>query len=141
MVSIAARVPATAKVQLPTTQLRKFGSALVAPVVSITLALATWYAVSMLILSEGRRFLLPAPHVVFSESLADPKKLEVMLEALAVTARVAITGLLISAVLGVAIAVLMSQAKPIENVVYPYAVVLQAIPVLAVVPLIGLWLG
>ncbi|MEV0331525.1 ABC transporter permease subunit [Nocardia sp. NPDC050717] len=117
------------------------GKSLVAPAVSITLALAAWYAVSMLVLSESRRFLLPPPHVVFRESLADPAKLAVMGEALAVTARVALTGLLISAVLGVAIAVLMSQAKPIEQVVYPYAVVLQAIPVLAVVPLIGLWLG
>ncbi|WP_342800595.1 ABC transporter permease subunit [Nocardia sp. No.11] len=143
MVSIAARAvaPARPRPALPVSQVRKLARALVAPTVSIALALAAWYAVSMLVLSEGRRFLLPPPHVVFSESLADPAKLEVMAEALAVTARVALTGLLISAVLGVAIAVLMSQAKPIEQVVYPYAVVLQAIPVLAVVPLIGLWLG
>ncbi|MEV0434317.1 ABC transporter permease subunit [Nocardia sp. NPDC050413] len=143
MVSIAARavVPAKPGAELSTARVRKIAKTLAAPTISITLALAAWYAVSMLVLSEGRRFLLPPPHVVFTESLADPKKLEVMGEALAVTARVALTGLLISAVLGVAIAVLMSQAKPIENVVYPYAVVLQAIPVLAVVPLIGLWLG
>ncbi|MCA2205811.1 ABC transporter permease [Nocardia rosealba] len=143
MVSIAARavIPAKPETELSTARVRKIAKTLAAPAISITLALAAWYAVSMLVLSEGRRFLLPPPHVVFTESLADPKKLEVMGEALAVTARVALTGLLISAVLGVAIAVLMSQAKPIENVVYPYAVVLQAIPVLAVVPLIGLWLG
>ncbi|GGK50072.1 ABC transporter permease [Nocardia camponoti] len=140
MVSVAA-LPKTLTISLPTDRLKSVGKSLLAPAISLTLALAAWYAVSMFMLSESRRFLLPPPHVVFTEALANPAKLEVMMRALGVTARVALTGLVFSAVLGVAIAVLMSQAKPIENIVYPYAVVLQAIPVLAVVPLIGLWLG
>ncbi|MFI7001671.1 ABC transporter permease [Nocardia sp. NPDC050175] len=114
---------------------------LLAPAVSFGLAIAVWYLVSMVLLGASRRFLLPPPHAVFTESLANPAKLELMSRALAVTAKVAVSGLAVSAVLGVAVAVLMSQAKPIERVVYPYAVVLQAIPVLAVVPLIGLWFG
>lgn len=114
---------------------------LAVPVVCVGLALAAWYAVSLLLLAPDRRFLLPTPDRVFTRSLSDPAKLEVMLRALAVTARVAVTGLAVAAVLGIAIGVLMSQAKLVERVVYPYAVVLQAIPVLAVVPLIGLWFG
>ncbi|MGV9678349.1 ABC transporter permease [Nocardia sp. NPDC003482] len=117
--------------------LRRAATALV----SIGLALAAWYTVSLVILAPDRRFLLPPPHVVLTEALFDPVKLRVMLRALGVTAQVALTGLACSAVIGVAVAVLMSQAKPVERVVYPYAVVLQAIPVLAVVPLIGLWFG
>ncbi|MBF6183103.1 ABC transporter permease [Nocardia otitidiscaviarum] len=111
------------------------------PVVCVGLALGAWYAVSLLLLAPERRFLLPPPHAVLTESLLDPATVETMLRALAVTARVALVGLLVAAVLGVAIGVLMSQARAIERVVYPYAVVLQAIPVLAVVPLIGLWFG
>nr|WP_245717624.1 ABC transporter permease subunit [Nocardia jejuensis] len=103
--------------------------------------MGAWYLVSLVILAPDRRFLLPPPHAVFAESLSDPAKLETMLRALAVTARVAITGLAVAAVVGIAIGVLMSQAKVVERVIYPYAVVLQAIPVLAVVPLIGLWFG
>ncbi|MEU0541742.1 ABC transporter permease [Nocardia sp. NPDC005978] len=114
---------------------------LLAPLVSAGLALSAWYLVSLVLLAPDRRFLLPPPHAVFAESLSDPAKLEVMLRALAVTARVAVTGLLFAALIGVAIGVLMSQAKVVERVVYPYAVVLQAVPVLAVVPLIGLWFG
>ncbi|MGW4356245.1 ABC transporter permease [Nocardia sp. NPDC004582] len=114
---------------------------LLVPVVSTGLALGAWYLVSLVLLSPERRFLLPPPHRVFAESLSDPAKSEVMLRALAVTARIAMTGLALAAVLGIAIGVIMSQAKVIERVVYPYAVVLQAIPVLAVVPLIGLWFG
>jgi NitT/TauT family transport system permease protein len=37
--------------------------------------------------------------------------------------------------------VLMSQAGWIERSLYPYAVVLQTIPVLALVPLFGFWFG
>ncbi|WP_425464614.1 ABC transporter permease [Nocardia yunnanensis] len=111
------------------------------PLVSAGLALGAWYLVSLVLLSPERRFLLPPPHRVFTESLSDPVKLETMLRALGVTARIAVTGLAVAAVLGVAVGVLMSQAKVVERVVYPYAVVLQAIPVLAVVPLIGLWFG
>jgi NitT/TauT family transport system permease protein len=39
------------------------------------------------------------------------------------------------------IAFLMSQTKLIERAVFPFAVMLQAIPILALVPLISFWFG
>jgi NitT/TauT family transport system permease protein len=54
---------------------------------------------------------------------------------------VALVGLAISVVLGIFIAVLMSQAKIAERAIFPYMVTLQAIPILAIVPLIGFWFG
>jgi len=50
-------------------------------------------------------------------------------------------GLSISIVLGIAFAVVMSQSKLIERALYPYMVTLQAIPILAIAPLIGFWFG
>jgi NitT/TauT family transport system permease protein len=50
-------------------------------------------------------------------------------------------GLVLSIVIGMATAIAMSQAKWVERSVYPYAVVLQTIPILALVPLIGFTLG
>ncbi|HET8894767.1 MAG TPA: ABC transporter permease subunit, partial [Gaiellaceae bacterium] len=35
----------------------------------------------------------------------------------------------------------MSQAKWIERAIFPYAVILQVTPILAIVPLVALWLG
>ncbi|MFI6868143.1 ABC transporter permease [Nocardia sp. NPDC050406] len=139
MVGIA--LPAVPARTRPVLRLAPLARKAAVPLVCIGLALGAWYTVSLLLLAPDRRFLLPPPHAVLTESLMDPAKLEVMLRALAVTARVAVTGLFCAAVLGIAIGVLMSQAKVIERVVYPCAVVLQAIPVLAVVPLIGLWFG
>jgi NitT/TauT family transport system permease protein len=54
---------------------------------------------------------------------------------------VAFIGLAISIVLGLTIAILMSQTIIIERATYPFLVMLQAIPILAIVPLIGFWFG
>ena len=51
-------------------------------------------------------------------------------------ARVAFYGLAISIVLGISLAVLMSQAKWVERSIYPYAVALQTVPILAIAPII-----
>ncbi len=37
--------------------------------------------------------------------------------------------------------VIMSQTKLAERAIFPYMVILQAIPILAIVPLIGFWFG
>ena len=42
---------------------------------------------------------------------------------------------------GVALAVLFSQSRIIETALYPYAVVLQVTPVVAIAPLILIWVG
>ncbi len=43
--------------------------------------------------------------------------------------------------IGVGWAVVMAQSSWAEKVLYPYAVILQTIPILALVPLIGIWMG
>ena len=125
---------------LPAAVRRATGSAL--PIVgALTAAIGLWYAITYLVLPEGRRFLLPPPHQVLTESVLDWPTLEPMLVALALTAQVALTGLVIAVVLGISQAILMSQARWLERSLYPYAVILQTIPILALVPLIGLWFG
>ncbi|WP_211359621.1 ABC transporter permease [Actinocorallia herbida] len=116
------------------------GRALV-PVLSVLLGFAAWYAVSYLLLAPDRRFLLPPPHEVLTESLLNPDRLRPMLEALAVTARHTALGLCASTFIGVVAGILMSRSRVVEQVVFPYAVMLQVIPVLALVPLIGIWFG
>jgi NitT/TauT family transport system permease protein len=64
-----------------------------------------------------------------------------MLEALWRSIAVAIVGLVIAVVIGIAWATVMSQWSWAEKILYPYAVILQTIPILALVPLIGIWMG
>ncbi|TDC67282.1 ABC transporter permease [Streptomyces hainanensis] len=112
-----------------------------APLGSLLGALGIWYVVSYVVLRPERRFLVPPPHQVLSVSFLDWSHLEPMLSALALTARVSLIGLLLASTLGVLAAVLMSRARLLERALYPYAVILQTVPILAIVPLIGLWFG
>jgi NitT/TauT family transport system permease protein len=106
---------------------------------ALVVAIGLWLGVSYLLLSPNRRFLVPPPQQVLTDSFGNWKHLEPMLAALGLTAAVALLGLAIAAVLGIVTAIVMSQASWVERAVYPYAVVLQTVPILAIVPLIGLW--
>jgi NitT/TauT family transport system permease protein len=97
--------------------------------------------VSYVLLSPSRRFLLPPPHDIIKHGFFDGRNLHEQLSALWDTTQVAAVGLAIAFVVGFALAVLMSQAKWIEQSLYPYAVIIQVTPILAIVPLIALWFG
>jgi NitT/TauT family transport system permease protein len=120
---------------------RRIRSAVGYPVLALAVGLAVWSAVSYLVLEPHRRFMLPPPVDVLRNSLMDWGHLQPMLAALSVTAQVTLVGFLVAVAAGVATGVLMCQARWLEKIIYPYAVVIQVIPILAIVPLIGLWLG
>ena len=111
------------------------------PFVVLLLMIGLWYAISYLLLDPQRRFLLPPPHAVLQVGFLDPFNLQELLEALWLSARIAMIGLGIAIVIGVLVAIAMSQARWVERSLYPYAVILQTIPILALVPLFGFWFG
>jgi len=111
------------------------------PAAVFAASLAVWYGVSYLLLDSRRRFLVPPPHDVIKVSFLDPFNLRELLSALWLSTRVAFTGLAIAIVLGLALSVAMNRAKWIERSIYPYAVLTQTIPILAMVPLFGFWFG
>ena len=112
----------------------------VAPIVVLALVIGLWYLISYAFLDPGRRFLMPPPHLVITDGVLGDKAAE-MWEGLGRTATVALTGLALAAVIGIIWAVIMSQSRMMENALFPYAVVLQCIPILALVPLVGFWFG
>jgi NitT/TauT family transport system permease protein len=103
--------------------------------------IAIWYLVSLVLLDPFQRFLLPPPHKVIEIGFLETANLSEILVALRSTAIVSLSGFSLAALVGIAFAVLMSQSRWIERSFYPYAVALQAVPIVAMVPLIGLWLG
>jgi len=112
------------------------------PIVGALLGfVAVWYAVTYLLLPAKQRFLLPPPHEVYGGAFSNPQLMGPMMEALARSFAVALIGLAVAVALGISYAVVMSQWAWAEKVLYPYAVILQTIPILALVPLIGIWLG
>lgn len=111
------------------------------PLVVFAVVIAIWYAVTYLLLAPDRRFLLPPPHAVVRVAILDRANLTELLNALLLSATVAAIGLGIAVAIGMAAAIAMSQARWVERSIYPYLVVLQTIPVLALVPLFGFWFG
>ena len=121
--------------------LQRFAMNVLPPLVVGGLLVALWYFISYGVLDARRQFLLEPPHKVLEVGFFTWDNLHEMLDGLWSSTKVALTGLAISIVLGVVIAVLMSQARWIERGVFPYMVMLQAIPILAIVPLISFWFG
>jgi NitT/TauT family transport system permease protein len=109
------------------------------PAVVFALFIGTWFLFSDVVLDPERRFLLPPPDQTFKIAFLDAGNRSDLFRALGLSTSVAMVGLAVSIVIGMAIAILMSQARWIERSVYPYAVILQCIPTLALVPLIGFW--
>jgi NitT/TauT family transport system permease protein len=97
-----------------------------------------WYLLSYVLLNPEQRFLLPPPHSVIKVGFLNWQHLrEVLVLGLLPTTQVALTGLAIAIGVGMVMGILMSQADWIERSLYPYAVIVQTIPIIALVPLIG----
>lgn len=111
------------------------------PVLLGGLFVAFWYYLSLVLIDEGRRFLLKPLHEVVNVGFLDSDNLTEMLSGLWSSAKVALIGLVIAISIGFFLAIVMSQAKVLERAVFPFMVTLQAIPILAIVPLIGFWWG
>jgi len=86
-------------------------------------------------------FLVPYPHLILKAAFDEPIFQTQLLQALGSTLEVAVVGLVIAVVIGMIWAIIMAQAKWLESALFPYAVVLLCIPILALVPLIGSLFG
>lgn len=115
--------------------------AVAAPAAVLLLLIGVWYLISYVVIDEERRFLMPPPDQVLKIAFLDSYNLQELLTALALSAQVAMIGLLLATVIGLAWAILMSQTRWLERSLYPYAVALQTIPILALVPVFGYWFG
>jgi NitT/TauT family transport system permease protein len=120
---------------------RRTTRAAVGPLVVLAILIGIWYFITYVILDPTRRFLMPAPQTVINTAFLNHADLILLLKGLAVTTEAAMVGLAISIAVGVSVAIVMSEAKVLERGLFPYLVVLQTIPILALVPLIGFWIG
>jgi NitT/TauT family transport system permease protein len=83
-------------------------------------------------------FVLPAPSAI-AAALSD--NFSSLMASLWTTLRVTLEAFALAIIGGVALAIVFSQNRQIENALYPYAVALQVTPVVAIAPLILIWVG
>ena len=82
-------------------------------------------------------YVLPGPGLVASTLVADGS---LLWNSLLVTLLTTFEGFLLAAVGGIALAILFNQSRLIEYSFYPYAVILQVTPIVAVAPLLLIYL-
>lgn len=104
-------------------------------------AIGVWYVLTYLVLTGSQRLLLPPAHEVVRDGLLTWQFLSVILGGLWSTTQVTLFGLGLAIVLGMGLATLMSQARWLERTIFPYAVMVQAVPIVAIVPLLSIWFG
>lgn len=108
---------------------------IVAPLVVGLLFLAAWEA--FVRLEAVPVYVLPGPLLVAETLWRDGPSL---LASLLVTLRITVAALAAAVVLGGALAILFAQSRLIEISLFPFAVILQVTPILAIAPLIIIWL-
>ena len=83
-------------------------------------------------------YVLPAPSTIVKAFLDNFASL---MAALTATFLITVAGFAGAVAAALALAILFSQSRLIERSLYPYAVILQVTPVVAIAPLILIWIG
>ena len=99
------------------------------------LAIATWEI--FVRVTNMPPYLLPGPILVFQTLISSWGEL---FPSLLVTLKVTLIAFITAAISGLLISVLFTQSKWIERSFFPYAVILQTTPIVAIAPLIIMWL-
>ncbi len=106
------------------------------PLIFILVVLVAWeLAVRLLALPE---FLLPSPNRIAGRL---SENMPALLPHVLVTGTEAVLGFFLGMALGVSLAVIFVYSRTVEQGVYPYAIALKNIPVVALAPLLVVWFG
>lgn len=107
----------------------------IAPAVVGILALLAWdISVRVLALPP---YILPGPWLVLKTLVSDWHEL---FPSLIITLEITVVAFIAAIISGLFVAILFTQNKWIERSFFPYAVILQTTPIVAIAPLIILWL-
>lgn len=87
---------------------------------------------------EVRKFVLPAPSLI-AVSLVE--NFASLLGSLWFTVKITLLAFALAVFGGIALAIVFAQNRTVEAALFPYAVVLQVTPVVAIAPLVIIWVG
>jgi len=105
------------------------------PVAMLAIAVLIWHLVVQTFALPP--YVLPGPGLVATTLIADGN---LLWNSLLVTLLTTFEGFLLAAVGGIGLAILFNQSRLVEYSFYPYAVILQVTPVVAIAPLLLIYL-
>lgn len=106
----------------------------IAPVVVGVLALVFWEVAVRI--THMPPYLLPGPLLVFQTLI---QEWGMLFPSLMITFKITMAAFIAAIISGLLVAILFTQSKWIERSFFPYAVILQTTPIVAIAPLIILW--
>jgi NitT/TauT family transport system permease protein len=83
-------------------------------------------------------YMLPSPWAVARSVVA---RFPSLLNSFAITAAESAGGLIASIIVGVLVALFFAQSRWVRRMLYPYTILLQTVPIIAIAPLILMWVG
>lgn len=107
----------------------------VLPLVALAVGILVWDLVVRI--NDIQPYVLPSPGLVFRTLIAD---WALLWSSLVVTLTVTFQALVLAFVGGVALAIAFNKSRLVEYSFYPYAVILQVTPVVAIAPLLLIYL-
>lgn len=111
-------------------------AALVNAIVIFAAFLLLWQCIIWL--GHVAPYMLPSPLRVAQVAAS---RFPSLMQSFAITAVAAALGLIASIVVGVAISLVFAQSRWVRRMFYPYTLLLQTVPIVAVAPLILMWAG
>jgi NitT/TauT family transport system permease protein len=104
------------------------------PTLVMVLAIFAWDRI--VVWNEIPHYILPGPGLVLRTLIED---WPILFDALLVTVQITLMALAVAVLGGVGLAVLFTQSRWVEMSFYPYAVILQVTPIVAIAPLIFIY--
>lgn len=106
------------------------------PIVAMIVFLSLWEVIISLL--SIPHYIVPKPSDIY---LAAAENWSNLSSALLTTIIESVIGFVFSVILGIGMALLMASSKILERSLYPYAIILQTIPIVAIAPIIVIWFG
>lgn len=116
--------------------LQKIGPVVIPPVIFFAAVVLAWHGIVKI--NEIESYLVPLPGEVWQ--IVQEKSAELG-QATWNTALAAVSGFMLSLVIGTGTAFLFSQSLLVRRSLYPYAIFLQTVPIVAIAPLVITWFG
>jgi len=87
---------------------------------------------------EVPRYVLPAPSAIWQAFL---ENFDALMAAAWTTFKITVAAFILAVIVGVALAIVFSLSRTVEMALFPYAIILQVTPVVAIAPIISIWFG
>ncbi len=116
--------------------MKKIGITLLSAVAIFGALLVLWQAIIWIFRLPP--YLLPSPARV---AHAVVNRLPSLVASLSLTAAAAAGGLLAALLIGLVISLVFAQSPWIRRMFYPYTILLQTVPIVAIAPMILIWMG